>query len=1322
MTLNDFFDYVFGNRAKAIALPESVKLSTEQLAKKAVRDAKEKQAKQADFTFITDEPDMSAEFRMMLRAQKSHLEKLLYDNDTDVLEPTKYSKLFEIPTDDDIKEIFTALDDQFRYFAGDSSAADRFVTFFKASKLIADYKEQNHGLSNDVAFQHAYKMLVLFAVKPIKPLSEVDKYISLHASQAIKPVHDILVLRIPVNHPPLKRLRDWRKLIMQHGSSVLSLFQKAAEIERVLDEQGAGEFTLASIKKAAGQLTYKNFNTNPELAKLGMQYHMSEKDFDQCLAIKPKQTDKLPDVIVDGSMADYPGYYLVKLPINDPRAYILGHITNCCQSIGGNSEQCVIDGITRESNGFYVLLHAKDRVAKGAKPLLQARINYDHFDLVGQGYLWLSQLNNLTFDSWENLTPSRDDAVITALLPVFASQCFEQAPIISRVTIGVGGKTPAQYQDMEKRTMYPEKMAEGLQYHDSDSQGFIAVNPTLLKKTPATREMLDKMGFNLGFELMALKQAEWFDALLNDVTVAAYQASLGIDSYQRCIQQISNHPNFLLLIFQCHQAGLLNTDTVGLLLALNPEIAEKISRSLSIFQEINPSLITEENFNLLIQNSRHADKIVECISRLAETNPALITDKLYKFLIQNAPYALNFADIYCFLYEINPALNTDENQKLLIQKPDYLEQINRALLGFKQTSSELFNEDYFKLLVANAEHAEKLSQGLVSLFVASPSLITGENRAWLVDNAAQANTLAKGLACLFKTDASLVTDENQKLLADHAVQADKIAEILSLLFKFNPALITDENRKLLVDRASHAGEIAKGLLSFSRASPTLFTDKHYKLLIQNATGAFDIAHVLSCLYKINPALITDDNEMLLIQNAGLASVIGRALWDFIRSGAALVITDKFYKFLVKNARYADELYCIYGLLLYRINPALITDENQTLLIQKPDYLRSIYSAFLDLKNTSSDLINEDNFKLLVANAEHAEKLSQGLVNLFVASPSLITSENRALLAEHAAQADKIAAIFSLLFKFNPALITDSMRVALSQGARDATAAVFISALTALSKTNSALITEENIKLLAQNAKYASSVGNALLELFQVSPSLITEENFRLLANNGAEAERIVSGLSHLFQTSPELMTPENHALFAKHARHARIIADGLIILQANPELITQNRALLAENTLYMAKIAKALVILFQANPALITGNQIWLAKSAEYADRMAEGLVLLFQKDPALITDVNRELLALDAKYATRVAEALVHLHEHYPASIIQALVPELKRVFAPEYGDAGCATHTATYLAEEEVASRQKNQKAPGQFGIFEPLKDEATLTSATDHKKIKP
>ena len=101
---------------------------------------------------------------------------------------------------------------------------------------------------------------------------------------------------------------------------------------------------------------------------------------------------------IDGNNYGLSGYHLIKIPIDDPHPYLLGHLTNCCQSIGGHSEQCVIDGITLPENGFYILLKGDDK-----KGLFNAdsSLNYDAFKLLGQGYVWLSDVGNVGFDSWK---------------------------------------------------------------------------------------------------------------------------------------------------------------------------------------------------------------------------------------------------------------------------------------------------------------------------------------------------------------------------------------------------------------------------------------------------------------------------------------------------------------------------------------------------------------------------------------------------------------------------------------------------------------------------------------------------------------------------------------------------------------------------------------------------------------------------------------------------------------------------------------------------------------------------------------------------------
>ena len=104
--------------------------------------------------------------------------------------------------------------------------------------------------------------------------------------------------------------------------------------------------TLSDIEILEGKLTYERFNEAPELAQLCRLYKKPESIFNQCLELlsQQKTSDTLPDVPINGGDVGHPGYHLLKLPVNDPRALLLGDITNCCQSIGSNSQQCVIDG------------------------------------------------------------------------------------------------------------------------------------------------------------------------------------------------------------------------------------------------------------------------------------------------------------------------------------------------------------------------------------------------------------------------------------------------------------------------------------------------------------------------------------------------------------------------------------------------------------------------------------------------------------------------------------------------------------------------------------------------------------------------------------------------------------------------------------------------------------------------------------------------------------------------------------------------------------------------------------------------------------------
>lgn len=408
------------------------------------------------------------------------------------------------PTDESIRNSFDSLNALYNIFNNaDEALYKKFQTYFKIAKIIADFIEDNNDKINSVAYLHAYKMMVYFGseTKEQNYFKPLELFLKSHNGFANpSPIHDALINSLPkcdVNS--LLELTNWRNMIMKNGFTAVRLFALAPELEKII---GKAPDDYAQAVQAAATMNFKRENEYPELAKLCRHYALSEATFNRCLTIEKgrKKSDNLPDISIDGKNHGHPGYHLLKLPLDDPRAYILGHITNCCQSIGGASDACVVDGLTLKNNGFYVLLKSKNKSAHTIPPLKNGRIDYQHFKIVGQGYAWLSQHGNLTFDSWENLNTSSDnnhdqdvfvvdvaendramqsddsdDDVIKSLLTALSIEATNNHPDIIRVTIGAGGKTPKQFK-IARELKDPERMLEGRLYADSVRQYLIHEN------------------------------------------------------------------------------------------------------------------------------------------------------------------------------------------------------------------------------------------------------------------------------------------------------------------------------------------------------------------------------------------------------------------------------------------------------------------------------------------------------------------------------------------------------------------------------------------------------------------------------------------------------------------------------------------------------------------------------------------------------------------------------------------------------------------------------------------------------------------------------
>ncbi len=461
-----------------------------------------------------------------------------HDYEEDVQEHYHY----DFPDDKKIKEDYQKFEKQYGHPFKDAQVVEKFKKIFTLTKFVGDFIEFTnddelallHAYKLLVYFHPTNDAQINIDLI----LKNYHTFVSQHNLLVIqKSLHDALVNNIPVYRAafPLQ-LTDWQMMILEKGRRATRLFAIADKIEakmreessalKMLDEKLSQQeekiddltkrinliavklnqpqisfghvvclpqlstntlkkrnayITYTSATALAKKITFPNAGEYPELAELCSQYNVPAEVFEECLRIRKriKTEDNLPKIEFDGAKANRPGYWLVKLPIDDPRAYILGYITNCCQSIGNNAWRCVEDGLTKKSNGLYVLLKEKKLLHSTQKnlPIIAGKINYQAFDLVGQAYAWLSCTNNLVFDSWENFLPLRDDAPVVDILLALGEELITVWGY-SQFHIGKGGQTPSKLLQEKNCALADanEYMLEGYSHGDTREQIVIAKN------------------------------------------------------------------------------------------------------------------------------------------------------------------------------------------------------------------------------------------------------------------------------------------------------------------------------------------------------------------------------------------------------------------------------------------------------------------------------------------------------------------------------------------------------------------------------------------------------------------------------------------------------------------------------------------------------------------------------------------------------------------------------------------------------------------------------------------------------------------------------
>ncbi|MBA2709634.1 MAG: hypothetical protein H0U57_03455 [Tatlockia sp.] len=606
---------------------------------------------------------LSQQFRCALRKlNASNLETLLFGNTSDDL-----TSSYKLPDDDEISQLFHTIDKQYCFFTKDNIANKQFAVFFLMCKLIADFFEKNNDEKDTVAAEHAYKLLVFFGYnKNGNPFMNVGRYLtSYQCYQQVNPIHDTLAahqLPYPENQLNSQDIKGWQILIMKSRKSALNYFQLSLAFENVLHR---APVNIEEAKKVKAQFNYKNYDAYPTLANL------------------------------------------------------------CMQSIGGNSEQCVIDGITLLHNG-YVLLKGKPNQL----PIINGKIN-PHFHIVGAAYTWLNPTKDvLVLDSWENLrnkddrlevsliegfNVQDDDDIFVKMKDEFGRQLTQKSEIIS-IRIGGGGKTPKALCSLEVPS---EKMLEGTQYPDSQIQFQIYVDVT---KALALKSALQEKWMQDEYKFFGMEWDKFCEFIKID--------NLGTRSEINAIEELFLKTDKQLI------KNIFNENIIKKSLEINPALDKDSCRKILfkiinlIIKYIGPydpdcktiSIILESNFkhnysryyDRLCEMEKHlpaiqakfnekgmlAYKVFEVLEypdqllRILIDNETLLTSKVFLQIFKNRPEILDS------LILLNIAgLLTDITAEALVQKASCYDDFGANRL-ITLLSSSLLTPSELEMLVS----------------------------------------------------------------------------------------------------------------------------------------------------------------------------------------------------------------------------------------------------------------------------------------------------------------------------------------------------------------------------------------------------------------------------------------------------------------------------------------------------------------------------------------------------------------------------------------------------------------------------------------------
>lgn len=737
-----FYHYIFDDWAdiEKYIIQKFNCASTDQIREK-ITNSREKIAnrkKQEIRNFFAQfKPSNPEQFRVALRLIGNiPLELILFGNVTDVL-----TEDYSIPSSESIRLNLLELDRVYNYFGVErlvegGDLARRFEINYLLCMFINDFYK--HTIAEDL---NAYKILVIFYDADGQYFSKFDRFVRINLQKIEYSINDTLPYDIPKNSfdNPLQ-LGAWVELIQTKGMLGLRLFSKASEIEKALNYSQLPK--IKSLLDVAIRVCYKQAAVNPLLAHLCFYSGVSEEYFNLSLQLVKlrKSNSHLPNVLIDGGNYGNRDYALALMPLDDPHIYTIGFLSKSCLKLFSHGSKCLESAIINPYTDIYVLLKRKKNTSL-AKPIIDGRINYFNFDIVGSGYSWISKNGNIVIDSWENKFSS-DDKITVTLLKAFAEFIVSQpSNKVNRVSIGTGGQTPRALLTPSK---YSEFIYSGISYRDSDIQHLLCstiglANQAIAKQifsentignSPISMIVIEAMkGEQIDVDLLyslgekgllkyAISQVEMASFNWNKVNALKigliFKSILVLNECElinntTIIDWILNNPMnshvMANILASLKKANMLCDTNLDWMLA-NHTQAIDVSRCLLDLKKHD--LYNQQNRNLALTNPQYSYEIMHVLRTFKELN---ILEEFYDWIISNLHKAQSVASALFIM--ARHQMPYKKILPFLIEHPDQAEKIEKVVI--RLNSNSIYDDVFLELMLKFPERIERCVSVLCGL-------------------------------------------------------------------------------------------------------------------------------------------------------------------------------------------------------------------------------------------------------------------------------------------------------------------------------------------------------------------------------------------------------------------------------------------------------------------------------------------------------------------------------------------------------------------------------------------------------------------------------